>query len=99
MGITQPTAVAALRFLWPVRSLTKRAQVRAQQLDDGERRAMMDVLGRIEKAGAAIAAELQADVRIERDDRGQLPFLAFRAHGFRGMRVEPRTEPDRLRGL
>jgi len=57
---------------------------------------MMAVLARIEKARAAIAAELQADVRVERDDRGQLPFLAFRAHGFRPTRVEPGSELGRL---
>jgi hypothetical protein len=59
---------------------------------------MTDVLERIEKAGTAIAAELQADIRIEKDDRGQLPYIAFRAHGFRPTRAEPRTQLDRIRG-
>ena len=43
---------------------------------------METVLERIERAAAAVAAELGADVRVERDDRGKLPFVGFRLPGF-----------------
>lgn len=56
--------------------------VRAQQLDRSERATMDVVLERIERAAAAVAEELGADLRTERDDRGKLPTVAFRLHGF-----------------
>jgi hypothetical protein len=40
------------------------------------------VLEDIERAAADVAAELGADLRMERDDRGKLPFVGFRLHGF-----------------
>jgi hypothetical protein len=43
---------------------------------------MERVLERIERAAAAVADELSADVRTERDDRGKLPFVGFRLEGF-----------------
>jgi hypothetical protein len=56
--------------------------VRAQQLNDRERDAMKTVIQRIEHAASALADELGADLQIERGDRGKLPFVGFRLHGF-----------------
>jgi hypothetical protein len=72
--------------------------VRAQQLNETDRSSMMDVLTRIETAGVAIATELQADIRIEKDDRGKAPSITFRAYGPCPMRAEPLTQPGRIRG-
>ena len=55
--------------------------MRAQQLDETERKEMIDVLERIEEAGRAIAAELGADVRVEKGGGGRFPYLTFRAFG------------------
>jgi hypothetical protein len=43
---------------------------------------METVLDRIERAAAALADELGADVRTESDDRGLFPFIGFRLQGF-----------------
>jgi len=56
--------------------------VQAQRVDEAQRKAMTTALERIEQAGAAAAAELGVDVRVERDDRGKLPFVGFRLHGY-----------------
>jgi hypothetical protein len=56
--------------------------LRTQPLTEGERRAMTDVLARIERAGAAVAAECGVDVHVESDDRGKFPLVAFRLHGY-----------------
>jgi hypothetical protein len=55
--------------------------VRARELDETERTALMGVLERIERAGKAVATELGADVRIELDNRGKFPFVGFRLQG------------------
>jgi hypothetical protein len=41
-----------------------------------------------------VAAELGADLRIERDDRGRFPLVAFRAHGLSASKDGP-AEPGR----
>ena len=63
--------------------------MRARELDETERMALMEVLERIERAGAAVAAECGAVIQVERDDRGRFPLIAFRAHGLRPTRAEP----------
>jgi hypothetical protein len=68
--------------------------VRAQQLDRVERRAMEAVIEQIERPASAVADELGADLRVERDDRGKLPFVAFRLHGFSPAKDSP-TETGR----
>jgi hypothetical protein len=54
---------------------------------------MVTVLERIEHAGTSVAAELGVDVRVERDDRGRFPLVAFRAHRFSASKDAP-VEPD-----
>jgi hypothetical protein len=61
---------------------------------DRERGAMETVLERIESAAAAVADELGADLRTERDDRGKLPLVGFRLHGFVPAKDSP-VETDR----
>jgi len=55
--------------------------VRAPELDDTDRKAMTDVLARIEALGVDLASEVGADVRVEKDRRGKLPYLTFRGYG------------------
>ena len=50
---------------------------------------METVIDRIERAAVSVADELGADVRVERDDRGRFPFVAFRAHGFSAVKASP----------
>jgi hypothetical protein len=44
---------------------------------------MTDVLARIEAVGVDLATEAGADVRVEKDQGGKLPYLTFRAYGAR----------------
>jgi hypothetical protein len=57
--------------------------MRARELDQTEREAMISVLERIEEAGTAVASELSADIRVERPSRGRFPAIVFRAYGSR----------------
>ena len=70
------------------------APLRARQLDERDRKALAAVLEQIERAGAAIAAALGVDVRVERDDRGRFPFVGFRLQGFSAAKDAP-AEPGR----
>jgi hypothetical protein len=65
--------------------------MRARQLDETDRAAVADVLARIEALGVTLAAEGGADIRVEKDQRGKLPYLTFRAYGVSppGSPVEP----------
>jgi hypothetical protein len=65
--------------------------MRARQLDETDRAAVADVLARIEALGVNLAAEAGADIRVEKDQRGKLPYLIFRAYGVspQGSPVEP----------
>jgi hypothetical protein len=54
----------------------------ATDLDDADRAALEHVLRKIEDVGIRVAAELGADVGTERDCRGRVPALTFRARGF-----------------
>jgi hypothetical protein len=68
--------------------------VRTQQLDERERAAMERVLERVERAAAAVADELGADLRTERDARGRFPAVTFRASGLLPAKDAP-AEPGR----
>ena len=70
--------------------------MRTRQLDEAERKALIGVLERIENAAQAIAVDLRADLMVERDDRGKLPTVAFRALGFRAATPDrgPEHRPD-----
>ena len=68
--------------------------MRAQQLDEAERREMATALERIEEAAMAVAEDCRVDAHIERDLRGRLPFIGIRLHGFLPARNRP-VEPGR----
>jgi hypothetical protein len=68
--------------------------MRARKLDETEREALVDVLGRIQNAGTAVAAQCGVDVRVESDDRGKFPFVGFRLQGFSAAKDAP-AEPGR----
>jgi hypothetical protein len=68
--------------------------MRARQLDETERAAVADVLARIEALGVHLAAEAGADIRVETDRRGKLPYLTFRAYGVSPQGSPVETGPD-----
>ena len=55
--------------------------MRARELDQTDRAAVATVLARIEALGIDLAAEAGADIRVEKDQGGKLPYLTFRGYG------------------
>ena len=56
--------------------------MRRVDLDDTDRAALEHALRKIEDAGIKVAAELGVDLGTERDGRGRVPAVTFRARGF-----------------
>jgi hypothetical protein len=67
---------------------TREAAMRARELDDRDRAAVLDVLAGIEALGVDLAAKAGADIRVEKAQGGKLPYLTFRGYG-----VSPQDSP------
>jgi len=68
---------------------------RVPDLTDADRTELDLALRRIEGVGIRVAAELGIDVAAERDCRGRVPALTFRARGFAPTHGSPvETGPD-----
>lgn len=68
--------------------------MRARQLDETERAAVEDVLARIEELAVDLAAEADADIRVEKAGGGRFPVITFRGYGLLPQTSPVGTDPD-----